>query len=147
MYGQDPQKVTFEVEQFCLHRLNFGLPDYTHWAADVLAHANELTTVVTTNYDVYPEQILRRRIGAKHCGPDATCHHCNMRAILEDKCGCSEGGYWLGSRKNAALLKLHGSIAWRTCRNKACGITECLKSNCDCSAIHDPKCECCGGND
>jgi hypothetical protein len=144
MWGQDPQKIKAELERFCLQRLSYDVPDYDHWAVHVLAIANELTTVVTTNYDSLAEQILRRRLAATHCGPNATCHHCNMRAILEDKCGCSADGSWVGSRTNAALLKIHGSIAWRTCRNKACGITDCLKSNCDCSTIHDPKCECCG---
>jgi NAD-dependent SIR2 family protein deacetylase len=144
MCGQDPQRIKVELEKLCVERLSYDVPNYGHWAVNLLAMANELTTVVTTNYDVLPEQILRRRSVATHCSPAATCHHCNMRAILEDKCGCHENGHWLGSRQNAALLKIHGSIAWRTCRNKACGIIDCLKSSCDCSAVHDPKCECCG---
>ena len=143
MRGQDPRILKQELEQYCLKRLCFGQLDVENWAVKLLAHANHRTTVITTNYDLLADDILRRRRGATHCRGDATCHHCNMMAILREDCECGPPRR-AGSKQNAALLKLHGSIAWHVCNNNSCSVGRCLVPRCDCKPIADPKCDCCG---
>jgi NAD-dependent SIR2 family protein deacetylase len=143
--GQDPKKIREELEKYCIQRLDFAELEADHWPVDLLAHADHRTTVITTNYDTVAEQILSARIHATHCGSAATCHHCNMRAILAEDCQCDlstpprpvGGGH-------APLLKIHGSIAWHSCCNSACRIQDCLVASCDCSPSRLPKCNCCG---
>lgn len=141
--GQDPKKIKRELEAFCLKRLNYEL-NPQNWAIRLLAHANERTTVVTTNYDLIADQVLSRRSGATHCTPIATCHHCNMMALLSDGCSCQVTPARTSRANNAALFKIHGSLAWHTCTNIGCRICQCLVPRCDCTVISNPICGCCG---
>jgi hypothetical protein len=143
--AQNPKTVRHELERYSIERLSFGEIDSEHWAAEFLAEADHRTTVITTNYDTVAELILSNRTGAVHCGVTATCHHCNMRAILAEDCNCDANSAppVVGGR-NAPLLKLHGSIAWHVCRNAACSITDCLIARCNCQPCASPRCTCCG---
>jgi hypothetical protein len=143
MSGQNPNVLKVELEKYCLQQLCYGPLDIDHWAVQLLAHANHRTTVVTTNYDLLADEILRRRSAATHCRNDATCHHCNMMAILREDCECVPTRL-SGSERNAPLLKIHGSIAWHVCRNAACRVGSCLVPRCDCQPVLDPICDCCG---
>jgi hypothetical protein len=95
--------------------------------------------VITTNYDTIAEDILRRQLGVKHCGPSATCFHCRMRNMLLTCCACDvlaqEGAPWRG-----ALIKLHGSIAWHRCKNKSCIRYGCIMPDCACKTRDSVKC-------
>ncbi|HVX85199.1 MAG TPA: SIR2 family protein [Phycisphaerae bacterium] len=141
MANQDPRKIKSELLQYCMIRLDVPSVPLT-WAAKLLACATEKTTIVTTNYDTVAEQILTNRVAARHCGTEATCHHCNMMAILRENCSCEPGAAgW--KPKNAALLKLHGSLCWHVCKNDVCVSANCLVPVCDCTIPKAPKCACC----
>jgi NAD-dependent SIR2 family protein deacetylase len=132
------------LARYCLDRLGHGKWSADHWSSCVLATADSATTVITTNYDNVAESILSHKVGATHCGDQPTCHHCRMRRILLRDCECSEAPaknwpHWRGS-----VLKLHGSIAWKTCYNPGCRQYQCLVADQHCRPYEDCRCSCCG---
>jgi NAD-dependent SIR2 family protein deacetylase len=109
-----------------------------------LANASSSTTVITTNYDNLAERVLSSRKGLRHRSANTNCHHCKLCAILNDECSCggsqSSESAWRGS-----LLKLHGSISWRRCRDSTCSSGECLIPDQHCRPFEDEACPSCGG--
>lgn len=134
-----------ELYQYVVSRL-CGLKPTVSWAANVLFWCSDSSTVITSNYDTVAEQILSRRPGLRHSGPDINCHHCRMGRVLRDGCECN--GPRLGDVRadwKGLLVKLHGSVAWRSCRSETCSQHTCLTPHPSCKAFKDDPCECCGG--
>jgi NAD-dependent SIR2 family protein deacetylase len=133
-----------ELAQYCLERLCPATWSDDHWAPCVLAAADTNTTVITTNYDNLAESILSHKVGATHGNNGATCHHCRMRRILLRDCECSDVAnsdwpHWRGS-----VLKLHGSVAWKTCYNPQCCKYQCLVADQQCRPFDGLPCTNCG---
>lgn len=132
-----------QLGDYCLQRLCGVGWSAEHWATCVLASADSNTTIITTNYDNLAESILSAKVGATHFGEMATCHHCRMRRILLADCDCT-GTHW-ASRPHwrGSVLKLHGSVAWKTCYNPECRQFQCLVADQHCRPFDDCPCSCC----
>ncbi len=143
-WRRDEPEIRLQLGHYTLKRLypaNFQ-PD--HWGVCVLASADEQTTVITTNYDNLAERILSNKISATHGGSNPNCHHCRMRRILLHDCECNESSPGAQPDWRGSVLKLHGSIAWKTCSNRLCRQFRCLVAECDCRPTDDFQCPCCG---
>ena len=139
-----PRVITSELLSYCVSRLSRVNVHFDHWSAQLLANNSKHATVITTNYDNIAERVLSNLSGLVH-SDFGDCHHCRMKRLLRDDCPCSRAGSpqkaaWAGS-----LLKLHGSVAWRTCRNNRCRGFECLVADFHCRAFDSQTCPCCDG--
>ncbi len=117
-----------ELGHYSIHRLSRCCLEPRHWAYGLLLAVDGSTTVVTTNYDTCAEYILGSRGGVKHSTKwaDADCHNCRTNAILGYDCECGPRTLEPPATGEGAILKLHGSIAWRTCKNSECSLVECI---------------------
>ncbi|QVL32363.1 hypothetical protein KIH39_00135 [Telmatocola sphagniphila] len=116
-----------------------------NWAVQTLAKASERTTVISMNYDVLADSILSSRTGMEHF-PSKTlsCPHCKMRYLLSQACNCTtHPGFTDETIWQGALLKLHGSIAWKRCLNPACCAYQCLVPDEQCRAFEPHECPKC----
>lgn len=129
---------------YTLNRLN-SCPgwDSENWAVQLLACIGSKTTVVSMNYDNIAESILANRRGMTHQLPNATCPHCRMRAILQYACSCSVRHEKVDDVWRGAVLKPHGSIAWKQCINADCCQHECLVADEQCRPFEDCNCPYC----
>lgn len=142
-WARSAEQVRRELGDYCIQRLCCARWRADHWATCVLASADSNTTVITTNYDNIAESILSAKIDATHHHAFANCHHCRMRRILLEDCDCAptprpDKPDWRGS-----VLKLHGSVAWKTCLNRRCRRYECLIADQHCRPFDGRPCECC----
>jgi NAD-dependent SIR2 family protein deacetylase len=140
----DPRILKRSLYRYSQQRLcNLGW-SADHWAANLLACADNSTTVITTNYDTLAESILSHKVDAKHGTVDSNCFHCRMRALLLDDCQCDDAEVsitkpsWRGT-----VLKLHGSIAWQMCTNPSCRQRQCLTPDIHCRPVRNWCCSCC----
>ena len=141
---QQYSEINQQLTHYILERLQTGChvtPD--NWAVQILAGASEKTTVISMNYDNIAERILSKRRGLTHHGDESNCPHCKMRMILEKSCNCSSREAIGKCDWEGALLKPHGSIAWRRCLNPDCCSYECLVADKRCrpfEACYCPQC-------
>jgi len=133
-----------QLGEYCLQRLCGVGWSAEHWATCVLASADSNTTIITTNYDNLAESILSAKVGATHFGETATCHHCRMRRILLADCECIETHWASRPQWQGSVLKLHGSVAWKTCYNPKCRQFQCLVADQHCRPFDNCACSCCG---
>ena len=84
----------------------------------------------------------------RHGTRSPTCPHCKMRRLMDKACNCAGTSPisrqdWIGS-----IVKPHGSISWRRCRNSKCCQYECLVADAHCQPFQPsncPNCRCqCG---
>jgi NAD-dependent SIR2 family protein deacetylase len=137
-----------ELSQYILRRLSHEAIDPRHWGVQFVSLVDADTTVVTTNYDRVAELLLSNRRGIRHLNDargEPTCPHCRLRALLTWHCQCSgevpvPEVHWRG-----AILKLHGSITWHTCRNEVCDQEYCLIPDPGCRPFQPMACACCQG--
>lgn len=132
-----------ELGAYCIARLSRFCVKPGHWSFRLLHSVDALTTVVTTNYDTVVEFILKKRPGLRHAHEaDTTCHSCKTDALLGFDCECGPRPQQQSPSGLGAVLKLHGSVSWRICRNASCDQFECMIPR------RDPcqhQCLCCGG--
>ena len=144
-WGDEYEQIREQLTWCTLDRLKCSLEiSDGNWAANMLDGCGPNTTVITVNYDNIAESILSNRPGIIHHGAQMNCPHCKMRYLLYRACSC-DGRYsidddvWRG-----ALLKLHGSIAWKRCLNKRCCNYECLVADEQCRPFEPCTChDCC----
>ncbi|HMN39706.1 MAG TPA: hypothetical protein PKE29_02605 [Phycisphaerales bacterium] len=137
-----------ELSQYILRRLSHESFDPRHWAVQFLQLADANTTTVTTNYDRIAELLLSNRPGMVHLGNGQaapSCPHCKLRSLLMWQCQCSGDQpvppvHWRG-----AVLKLHGSVTWHTCRGNGCQQQYCLIPDPGCRPFQMLACNCCHG--
>jgi hypothetical protein len=97
------------------------------------------------NYDNIGEQILSNRDGMVHGDFNPTCPHCKMRLLLAKACSCKgrtveiAGADWRG-----AIVKPHGSVAWKRCLNPDCCSFQCLIAHEQCLPFEPCSCPHCG---
>ena len=116
----------------------------SNWAANVLADVSASTTVISLNYDNIAERILSSRPGLTHHSSRATCPHCKMCRILEVACNCATRSGLQRSDWQGAVLKPHGSIAWKRCCNSECCSYQCLVADRHCRPFEPCTCGNCG---
>lgn len=143
--GSRNAEVRREFNRYCIDRLKKLGPDYSAFMPYVLAASGEHTTVITTNYDNVAEQVLSNREGMKHGVWDTNCPHCRMVRILEYGCRCDLPDSQGVSDGNGTLLKLHGSVAWRICRNAQCDKCDCIVPDPGCRPFEGAGCDMCKG--
>ena len=137
-------ELNLQLTQYTLARLSVSLTyEADNWAANVLAQCGPNTTVISMNYDNLAERILSNRKGIVHHGPDRNCPHCRMRDLLQHACSCAgkheiDDETWRG-----ALIKPHGSVAWRRCINASCCSYECLVADERCRPFQPCNCPNC----
>jgi hypothetical protein len=133
-----------ELSLYMLRRLKQGLdvPD-DNWAANVLAGVGPATTVISMNYDNIAERILSAV--AHSPGSGRECPHCKMCQLLQKACSC-DGRHkdFLVRDWQGALIKPHGSIAWRRCVNQGCCNHGCLVADRHCQPFEPCCCHSCG---
>lgn len=137
-------KARRELGTYSIFRLSRWCPEPMHWAYRLLLAVDQSTTVVTTNYDMCAEVILGSRADLKHAGcvPEPDCHNCKTQAILGYDCECGPRTIEAPANGDGAILKLHGSISWRTCRGASCSIKDCIVPTHD---WFNTCCTCCNG--
>ena len=134
-----------QMSYYTLERLRDGLAiSPSNWAVRLLAGSGFGTTVISMNYDNIAEQILCRRPGTFHGTASSNCPHCKMCQMLESACSCGIRADNLGDSWRDALIKPHGSIAWRRCCNSACCSFECLVADRACRPFEKCACPNCG---
>ena len=136
-------------DQFCrytLSRLRESGISQGNWAADLLARCGPETTIISMNYDNIAERVLSGRAAMIHGSDRPTCPHCKMRLILERACSCSSRVQFVDNTWRGALIKLHGSIAWRRCVNRDCCLYQCLVADQHCRPFDPCQCTNCGAN-
>jgi len=137
--------VNRQLALYTLNRLKpcLRIPD-DNWAADLLAESGPETTVISMNYDNIGEQILSNRGGMIHGDLNPTCPHCKMRRLLAKACSCKGRTVeiarpeWCG-----AVIKPHGSIAWKRCLNPDCCSFQCLVAHEQCLPFEPCSCPHC----
>lgn len=137
-----------DLANYTLNRLKTcqEIPD-DMWAAELLYRCSPDTTVISMNYDNIAESILSQREGLRHlrAGTKApTCAHCKMRLLLQKACSCMGRGKVEKDDWQGAILKPHGSVAWRRCLNAACCSYECLVADERCRPFEPCACPQCG---
>lgn len=138
-----------QLTSYILERLKTGMNlDLSNWAVKILAASGPSTTVISMNYDNIAECILSNRKGMIHQDPLQdilmTCPHCKMRSLLNKACSCGSRDDPSESDWQGALLKPHGSIAWKRCINPNCCSYECLVADAQCRPFEPCKCPYCG---
>ena len=114
-----------------------------NWAAQLVADCGPRTTVISMNYDNIAEMILSNRQGLRHGLRSPTCPHCKMRQLLISACSCEGRSAIRESDWRGAVIKPHGSIAWKRCLNKACCSYECLVADEQCQPFKPCGCPVC----
>lgn len=118
-----------------------------NFAAFVMGSQRKSTTVISLNYDDVAEKVLACRDGLTHLIDDAenpSCPHCRMLRLMNHACDCdtrqdvTDSSFWKG-----ALLKPHGSLAWKRCVNPDCCRLECLTPNPQATTFADYRCRHC----
>jgi hypothetical protein len=114
-----------------------------NWAANLLADCGTDTTVISMNYDNIAERIASCRVGLTHGDINPTCPHCKMRRLLSKGCSCLGKQEISDSDWRGALVKPHGSIAWKRCLNPKCCSYECLVADAQCMPFEPCDCPSC----
>ncbi len=115
-----------------------------NWAAAVLASSGPETTVISMNYDNIGERILSNREGILHGESNTNCPHCKMRKLLAKACSCTGRTVELtDSDWRGAVIKPHGSIAWKRCLNPGCCSHQCLVPHEHCQPFEPCNCAHC----
>jgi hypothetical protein len=132
-----------ELEKYVLARIKAGLTvEPNNWAIAVLAGCGINTAVVSMNYDNIAERVLSSK--AHNSRPQLPCPHCKMVRLLNQSCNCSFRQEMTERDWRGALVKPHGSIAWKRCTNHGCCSFECLVARADCLPFEPCKCpNCC----
>jgi hypothetical protein len=145
-WSESVPEIHSQLAMYTLGRLKSGLEIADdNWAAKVLHNVSSATTVISMNYDNLAERILSNRTGLVHGNANPTCPHCKMRRLLERACSCAgrdirlTGPDWCG-----AIIKPHGSIAWKRCLNPACCSFQCLVAHEQCQPFEPCVCPNCG---
>lgn len=132
-----------ELEQYVLDRIAAGLevePD--NWATSLLAGCGMNTTFISMNYDNIAERVLLCK--AHQSTPPLPCPHCKMVRLLDKSCNCSFREEMTDFDWRGSLIKPHGSIAWKRCRNHGCCSFECLVADAQCRPFEPCRCpNCC----
>lgn len=147
-WKENATTVTRQLSAYTINRLRTCQAVPGNWAVRLLEQCGPRTTVISMNYDNLAESILSGRPGTVHFGPGLTCPHCKMRMILELACSCTGRAGLVDRDWTGAVLKPHGSIAWRRCTNTACCSFECMVADihcrpfepCACPNCNDPCC-------
>ena len=139
-------KMEDQFYNYTLSRLRKSAIPNGNWAADVLSRCGPETTIISMNYDNIAERVLSGRRGMIHGGDRPTCPHCKMRLILERGCSCGFRVPFADESWQGALIKLHGSIAWRRCVNPGCCSYQCLVADQHCRPFDPCQCTNCGAN-
>jgi hypothetical protein len=96
------------------------------------------------NYDNLGEQILSNREGMVHGNFNPTCPHCKMRLLLAKACSCTKRtADIVNSDWRGAIIKPHGSIAWKRCMNRDCCSFECMVADEQCQPFEPCTCPTC----
>jgi hypothetical protein len=133
-----------ELIDYSLERLKGSLEvDDTNWAAKLLAESGTDTTVVSMNYDNIAERVLSSRKGLRHFGQKPTCPHCRMRRLLERACSCGQKDSDVAEFWQGAVVKPHGSIAWKRCNTQGCCMYDCLVADAHCQPFERSLCNRC----
>lgn len=106
-----------ELEKYVLDRIKAGLaiaPD--NWATGLLAECGPNAAVVSMNYDNIAERVLSHK--SHKSVPPLSCPHCKMVALLKKSCNCLWRQEMTESDWRGALIKPHGSIAWKRCDSR-----------------------------
>lgn len=131
-----------ELSLYMLRRLKQGsdIPS-NNWAANWLANFGPTTTVISMNYDNIAERILS---SVAHEAAHWPCPHCMMCELLQKACSC-EGRNKQFSRRDwqGALIKPHGSIAWKRCATPGCCNYGCLVADRQCRPFEPCHCGAC----
>lgn len=141
-------KLRRELSEYTISRLSKALElvDDDNWAINLLADAGPKTTVISMNYDNIADAVLSNRNDIEH-GEGGTCPHCKMRFLLEKACSCTGKDTQLTRRDwEGALIKPHGSIAWKRCLNPVCCSYECLVADAQCQPFAPCECPNCQEN-
>ena len=137
-------KLQRELSHYTLERLRNPLEALdTSWAAELIAGCGAETTVISMNYDNIAERVLSNRPGMRHGLHSPNCPHCKMRRILNKACSCEGRRELDDSDWRGAVLKPHGSIAWRRCLNPDCCSYECLVADERCRPFEPCDCPYC----
>jgi hypothetical protein len=131
-----------ELEDYVLYRIKSGLavePD--SWAVSVLAGCGVDTTVISMNYDNIAERVLSCK--AHQSTPPLPCSHCKMVSLLNNSCNCSFRQEMTDRDWRGALIKPHGSIAWKRCTNDGCCSFQCLVADAQCQPFEPCCCPSC----
>lgn len=133
-----------ELSGFVLDRLRPCVEiEDTNWAANLLADLSPGPTIISMNYDNLAERVLSSRAHRTQ-QLRLRCPHCKMCRLLEAACSCSGRGALTYKQWNGALLKPHGSIAWKRCCNADCCSYECLVADRHCRPFDNCECTDCG---
>jgi len=134
-----------QLSRYTLNRLKDSLEiAQDNWAANLVAGCGARTTVISMNYDNIAERILSNREGIRHWSSNATCPHCKMRLLLQKACSCTGREEITQEDWRGALIKLHGSVAWKRCVNPDCCSYECLVADERCQPFKPCRCPHCG---
>jgi NAD-dependent SIR2 family protein deacetylase len=139
-------KMEDQFYDYTLSRLRKSVIPNGNWAADALSRCGPDTTIISMNYDNIAERVLSGRSEMIHGGDRPTCPHCKMRLILERACSCGFRVPFADESWHGALIKLHGSIAWRRCVNPGCCSYQCLVADQHCRPFDPCQCTNCGAN-
>lgn len=149
-WKRDQHRIHAQVSQYTLQRLRTSVDvEDDNWAAGVLSTCGRATTVVSMNYDNIAERCLSCREGLTHLAwgiSKPSCPHCKMRQLLDRACSCAGHGDLRPSDWIGAVLKPHGSVAWRRCQNPECCSYECLVANEHCLPYEPCKCPHCASD-
>ncbi|MFH1920050.1 MAG: hypothetical protein ABIP48_09215, partial [Planctomycetota bacterium] len=126
-WKEDTVSIHRELANYTISRMKDCLDiAEDNWAAHVIADCGLATTAISMNYDNIAERILSNRKGITHGNTNPTCPHCKMRTLLQKACSCEGTKEILDADWRGALVKPHGSVAWRRCLNPDCCSYECL---------------------
>lgn len=138
--------VQSQMSYYTLDRLKDSLQiSEENWAVQLLASCGLGTTIISMNYDNIAEVVLSNRNGMMHLSHTQmpTCPHCKMRLLLQRACSCDSRESDLGDAWRGALLKPHGSIAWKRCQKPGCCSYECLVADEHCRPFEPCNCPNC----
>jgi hypothetical protein len=138
-------EVNRQLAYYTLGRLKpcLEIPD-DNWAADLLAESGPETTVISMNYDNIGEQILSNRDGMLHGDLNPSCPHCKMRKLLAKACSCKGRSLDIADPDwRGAIIKPHGSVAWKRCLNRDCCSFDCLVAHEHCLPFEPCNCPYC----
>lgn len=143
-WKQDYDAIQRELVSYTLARLKGSLDiPQENWAANLLATCGPATTVISMNYDNIAERILSNRDALTHRTRHSSCPHCKMRTLLHKACSCEGRKEILDLDWRGALVKPHGSVAWRRCLNPECCSYECLVADEHCRPFEPCGCPNC----
>ena len=131
-----------QLESYVLERIKAGLTiPKDNWATSLLAQCGVDTSVVSMNYDNIAERVLSCR--AHQSTPRLPCPHCKMVGLLKKSCNCSWRQEMTEDDWRGAIIKPHGSIAWKRCTNSNCCSFECLVADEQCRPFEACSCPSC----